>query len=171
MTETKTEDRYCSQHRQPRSECRPGDRHSQPLRCSDELFAQVEATGKALGLDRNAAAEQAFREFAERHGKPAAGTRVPSQGSGRERRSAARTEPPAPPSVAAGPDLAATVAQLQRQMAEILERDQPLARARRRAAVTAPAGTAVFLEPGAEPVASFPVPEVPDRSNQRGRRS
>jgi hypothetical protein len=167
MTETRTEDRYCSQHRQPRSECRPGDRHSQPLRCSDELFAQVEATGKALGLDRNAAAEQAFREFAERHGEAPAGARVPSQGSGREKRSAARTEPPAP--VAAGPDLAETVAQLQRQMAEILERDQPLARARKRAAVAAPAGTAVFLEPGAEPVASFPVPEVPARS-KRGLR-
>jgi len=169
MTETRTEDRYCSQHRQPRSECRPGDRHSQPLRCSDELFAQVEATGKALGLDRNAAAEQAFREFAERHGKAPAGTRVPSQGSGRERRSAARTEPPAPVPVAASPDLAETVARLQRQMDELMAKDQPLARARKRAAVTAPAGTAVFLEPGAEPVASFPVPEVPARS-KRGLR-
>ena len=169
MTETKADERYCSQHRQPRSACRPGDRHVQPLRCADELFAQVEATGETLGLDRNAAAEQAFREFVERHGKAPAGARVRSPGSGREKRSTARTEPSAPVSVGAGPDLAATVAQLRREMDKLMAgNDEPMARARKRATVTAP-GTAVFLEPGAEPVASFPVPEVPSRGKRGSR--
>jgi len=57
------DNRYCSQHRQPRRECRPGDRHAQPLRCSDELMAQVEAKAQALGLDRNAGIEMALAEW------------------------------------------------------------------------------------------------------------
>ena len=48
------------------------------------------------------------------------------------------------------------------------ETPEPLARARQRAAVTNP-GTVLFREPGAEPVASFPVPEVPSRG-KRGMR-
>jgi hypothetical protein len=50
MTETRTDDRMCSQHRQPRSECRPDDRHTQPLRCGDGLMAAVRAKAEAIGL-------------------------------------------------------------------------------------------------------------------------
>ena len=55
-----TGERWCSQHRQPRSQCRPADRHAQPLRCSDELMAQVEAIATAAGMTRNDALEMAL---------------------------------------------------------------------------------------------------------------
>ena len=57
---TTTGERWCSQHRQPRSDCRPADRHAQPLRCSDELMAQVEAIATAVGMTRNDALEMAL---------------------------------------------------------------------------------------------------------------
>ena len=77
-----------------------------------------------------------------------------------------------PVSVGAGPDLAATVAQLQRRMDEMQSQMGPvtsLTRARKRAAVTAPPGTVVFMEPDADPVVTYPAPEVPARG-KRGLR-
>ena len=50
MTRTATGPRQCSQHHQLRSECRPEDRHTQPLRCSDALMAAVAAKAEAAGL-------------------------------------------------------------------------------------------------------------------------
>jgi len=50
MTRTANGERYCSQHRQPRSECRPDDRHTQPLRTRDNLIAAVAARGGDIGL-------------------------------------------------------------------------------------------------------------------------
>lgn len=43
-------ERYCSQHHQPRSQCRPGDRHVQTLRARDDLIAAVAARVEAVGL-------------------------------------------------------------------------------------------------------------------------
>jgi hypothetical protein len=43
-------ERYCSQHHQPRSQCRPGDRHVQTLRARDDLMAAVAARVEAVGL-------------------------------------------------------------------------------------------------------------------------
>lgn len=43
-------ERYCSQHHQPRSQCRPGDRHVQTLRARDDLLAAVAARVEAVGL-------------------------------------------------------------------------------------------------------------------------
>lgn len=54
---------YCSQHHQPRAQCDPRARHTQPLRCSDELFAAVEARAAAMGMDRNAGIEAALEEW------------------------------------------------------------------------------------------------------------
>lgn len=41
---------WCSQHRQYRSQCRPGDRHTQPLRTRDDLIDAVAARGGDIGL-------------------------------------------------------------------------------------------------------------------------
>ena len=43
-------ERYCSQHHQPRSQCRPSDRHVFTGRASDDLMAAVAARVEALGL-------------------------------------------------------------------------------------------------------------------------
>ena len=59
---------WCSQHSQPRELCGAQKRHSQPLRCSDELYAQVEAAAAALGMNRNAGVEMALREFVGTYG-------------------------------------------------------------------------------------------------------
>lgn len=63
---------YCSQHHQPRSQCDPQARHTQPLRCSDELFAAVEARAASMGMDRNAGIEAALEEWVGRDAGPAA---------------------------------------------------------------------------------------------------
>lgn len=68
----KMQERFCSQHRQPRDQCNPHDRHVHSVRCSDDLLARVEAAGKTLGLDRNSAIEVAMEEFAQAYGNTAA---------------------------------------------------------------------------------------------------
>ena len=66
MAETESAGRYCSQHHQPRSECRPDDRHTQPLRCSDALMSAVAAKGDAIGLSSvNDALEMALEAWVQ----------------------------------------------------------------------------------------------------------
>lgn len=133
----------CSQCHVPRSECDPDKRHTQPLRASDRLMRKVEAKAASLGLSgRNAGIEAALEAW-----------------------TAGVDEDATPPLV----ELLAEVRVLREQVSH-LSSGEPMARARKRTVVTG--GTAVFLEPDpdAEPVSSFPVPEVPDHSRKRGRR-
>jgi hypothetical protein len=53
MRRTKTTERWCAQHKQPRSECLPADRHAQPLRARDDLIAAVDEAAAAKGVTRN----------------------------------------------------------------------------------------------------------------------
>ena len=124
-------ERYCSQHHQPRSECRPEDRHTQPLRCGDGLMAAVAAKGDAIGLSTvNDALEMALEAWVQAPLRPAAEQaladrrirRLPPELDGDE---PARTEPPG------------TVAPAT---------PEPLRRARARAQAGAPA--AKFRAPG-----------------------
>jgi len=193
MTETETGERWCSQHRQPRSACRPEDRHIQPLRASDELMRKVAAKAAASGFpDRNAGVVAAMEAWVAGTAEPpAARAEAPAPVRRGNHGPPVRKDFPEPalqplgksrkaPPVAAD-DLAETVARLQRQVDGLMarndspNRDDSLERARRRAAVAAPVtapGTAVFLapDPDAEPVITYPAPEVPDHSRKQGRR-
>lgn len=51
---------WCSQHRLPRAECDPADRHVQSFRASDELMDAVAAKAAAMGLGRNDGIEMAL---------------------------------------------------------------------------------------------------------------
>jgi len=222
---------WCKQHRQPREQCEPWDRHGHTVRWRDDDFettadgaaaarmlvsafvtgAATAFAGGYIRCDRGTTcatagppvpvmfgdltgkppaewlgeAARTVRRQHPRHepvwigapppaGKPAAAAEKPPQAiveppapvPAPRRETGPRPEEEAAP-VAADGELAATVATLQARIEEMEAAENT-----RRTAVTAlPAvsgGTAVFLEPGGEPVPSFPVPDVPART-KKGR--
>jgi predicted transcriptional regulator len=123
------EGKYCSQHHGPRSQCPPGARHTQPLRCSDDLIARVEDVAGALGLARNDVIEMALEA-------------IVAMPAGKVRELAAAQDR-VKSGMAAGTRGAAAAI------------EEETGRRRRGHA----AGTAVFLEPGGHPVVAAPVPD------------
>lgn len=103
MTRTATAERWCSQHKQPRSECRPVDRHTQPLRTRDDLIAAVAARGEDIGLNStNDALEMALEAWlrlpvAEIAEQALADRRIRRLPAGLRRAAKAPAPPPEPP--------------------------------------------------------------------------